>query len=76
MSRRPVSRLATFVPEMKGKPGKIALWGYPVAETPVASRSSFRAQVRCAIGSYVVVLLLLLNYCLVFESPLEPSAMF
>eukprot|EP00903_Cladosiphon_okamuranus_P016168 g14921.t1 len=37
-------RLATFVPEMKGKPGKIALWSYPVADTPVASRSSFRAQ--------------------------------
>ncbi|CAN0497327.1 unnamed protein product [Scytosiphon promiscuus] len=39
------TRLATFVPEMKGKPGKIALWSYPVADAPIASRSSFRAQV-------------------------------
>ncbi len=33
------------MPEMKGKPGKIALWSYPASDTPVASRSSFRAQV-------------------------------
>ncbi|CAM9309742.1 unnamed protein product [Ascophyllum nodosum] len=37
-------RIATFVPEIKGKPGKIAMWQYPGAETPLASRSSFRAQ--------------------------------
>ncbi|CAN0170031.1 unnamed protein product, partial [Ectocarpus sp. 13 AM-2016] len=37
-------RLATFVPELKGKPGKISLWSYPVSDTPIASRSSFRAQ--------------------------------
>lgn len=33
---------------MKGKPGKIAIWQYPGAETPLASRSSFRAQARVA----------------------------
>ena len=38
-------RLVTFVPEMKGKPGKIAMWQYPGVDTPVTSRSSFRAQV-------------------------------
>ncbi|CAM9492695.1 unnamed protein product, partial [Ectocarpus sp. 6 AP-2014] len=37
-------RLATFVPELKGKPGKISLWSYPVSDAPIASRSSFRAQ--------------------------------
>lgn len=41
----PHGRLATFVPELKGKPGKISLWSYPVSDTPIASRSSFRAQV-------------------------------
>ncbi|CAN0398636.1 unnamed protein product, partial [Ectocarpus sp. 8 AP-2014] len=40
----PHGRLATFVPELKGKPGKISLWSYPVSDTPIASRSSFRAQ--------------------------------
>ena len=38
-------RLVTFVPEMKGKPGKVAMWQYPGADTPITSRSSFRAQV-------------------------------
>lgn len=33
---------------MKGKPGKIAIWQYPGVETPLASRSSFRAQARVA----------------------------
>lgn len=42
------NRIVTFVPEMKGKPGKISIWQYPGAETPLASRSSFRAQVRVA----------------------------
>ncbi|CAM9960823.1 unnamed protein product, partial [Phaeothamnion confervicola] len=38
-------RLATFVPEVKGKPGRVCIWRYPGnTDVPTAAKSSFRAE--------------------------------
>lgn len=40
----PPFRLAAFVPEKKGKPGRISVYQYPGADSALASKSSYKAQ--------------------------------
>jgi len=40
----PTYRFATFTPEKKGKPAKVAIWSYPNLTTPVTGKSFYQAE--------------------------------